>query len=108
MPWNAVTTLGSTDMPTLALLERTLERLNKVPAEDFKALFIDYIMTNECDVDWQGFTQRDLYGFGAVLRDFLLAYETGGLEDGKITCRLCGDRFKERGMRMHEMRTHHL
>jgi hypothetical protein len=93
-------------MPQLALYDYTLERLQAIDAETFKSEFLDYIVANEHDIAWEGFTQRDLYGFGAILRDFCLAHESGGLDDGKVSCRICSVRVKPRGLSMHMLRKH--
>lgn len=95
-------------MPQLALFAQTVMGLEKIPDAVFKQVFLDYIGTNEDDTAWEGFTQRDLYGFGAILRDFCLAYQAGGLSDGKTTCKICELRVKPRGLTMHVMRTHHM
>lgn len=66
-------------MTTHSLLgyKTIMERLQKVPAERFKQAFLAYVEANEDDLGWEGFTERDVHGFGAVTQDFLKACEAG-------------------------------
>jgi len=95
-------------MPELALFKNIVARIEKIPDDVFKQVFLDYLGTNEKDIGWEGFKPEHVQGFEVVLCDFLLAFEAGGLSDGKTTCKICELRVKPRGLAMHVMRAHHM
>lgn len=59
-------------MTRLARYTPIVGSLEQIPGDTFKGLFMEYLAANEMAVSWEGFKQRDLYGFGVVLWDFLL------------------------------------
>jgi hypothetical protein len=59
-------------MPQLARYKLHIEGLKDIPEDHFKRAFIEYLETNEEDLLWEGFAQRELHGFGRVLNDFVL------------------------------------